>query len=90
MITIQDILKGVNGSQRNPYFQGKDTEVVRGMTSMMSDDKKSIEHIDQADFFTLAHESGHVFFEDNRMLLVTVEDAPEQVIEVFGVDFLEN
>lgn len=60
------------------------------MTSMMSDDKKSIEHIDQADFFTLAHESGHVFFEDNRMLLVTMEDAPEQVIEVFGVDFLEN
>ena len=56
------------------------------MTSMMSDDKKSIEHFDQADFFTLAH----VFFEDNRILLVTMEDAPEQVIEVFGVDFLEN
>lgn len=84
------MLKGVNNAQGNPYFQGKDTEVVRGMTSMMSDDKKSIEPIDQADFFPLAHESGHVFFEDNRMLLVTMEDAPEQVIEVFGVDFLEN
>ena len=39
------------------------------MTSIMSDDNKSIEHIDQADFFTLAHESGHVFFEGIRMLL---------------------
>lgn len=84
------MLKGVNNAQGKPYFQGKDAEVVRGMTSMMSNDKKSIEHIDQADFFTLVHESGHMFFEDNRMLLVTMEDAPEQVIEVFGVDFLEN
>ena len=43
------------------------------MTSMMSDDKKSIEHIDQADFFTLAHESGPVFFEDIRMLLWNIK-----------------
>ena len=26
----------------------------------------------------------------NAKLFVTMEDAPEQVIEVFGVDFLEN
>lgn len=57
---------------------------------MMSDDKKIIELFDQADFFTLAHEPGHVFFEDIRMLLVTMEDAPEQVIGGFGVDFLES
>ena len=60
------------------------------MTPMMSADKKIIELSDQADFFTLAHEPGHVFFEDIRMLLVTMEDAPEQVIGVFGVDFLES
>lgn len=36
---------------------------------MMSDDKKIIELFDQADFFIFAHESGHVFFEDIRMLL---------------------
>ena len=52
--TIQDMLKGVNGSQGKLYFQGKDAEVVRGMTSMMGDDKKIIEHFDQANFFTFA------------------------------------
>ena len=78
-ITIQEMLKGVNDAQGNPYFQGKDTEVVRGMTSMMSDDKKIIELFDKADFSTFVHESGHVFLEDLRML-ATMEDAPEQVI----------
>ena len=51
-ITIQDILKGVKNVQGKPYFQGKDAEVVRGMASMMGDDKKIIEHFDQANFFT--------------------------------------
>ena len=45
-ITIQDMLKGVNNAQGKPYFQGKDAEVVRGMTSMMGDDKKIIERFD--------------------------------------------
>ena len=53
-ITIQDMLKGVNNAQWKPYFQGKDAEVVRGMTSMMGDDKKIIEYFDQANFFTFA------------------------------------
>lgn len=61
------------------YNQAKANEVVRGMTSMMSDDKKIIELFDQADFSTFVHESGHVFLEDLRML-ATMEDAPEQVI----------
>ena len=61
------------------YNQAKADEVVRGMTSMMSDDKKIIELFDQADFSTFVHESGHVFLEDLRML-ATMEDAPEQVI----------
>ena len=78
-ITIQEMLKGVKDAQGNPYYKGKDTEVVRGMTSMMSDDKKIIELFDQADFSTFVHESGHVFLEDLRML-ATMEDAPEQVI----------
>ncbi len=38
-ITIQVILKGVNGSQGKPYFQDKGTEMVSCMTSMMSDEK---------------------------------------------------
>ncbi len=63
----------------NQYYQDKDNEVIRGMTSMMSDDKKIIELFDQADFSTFVHESGHVFLEDLRML-ATMEDAPEQVI----------
>ena len=46
------MLKGVNNVQGKPYFQGKDAEVVRGMASMMGDDKKIIEHFDQANFFT--------------------------------------
>lgn len=94
-ITIQEMLKGVKDAQGNPYFQkvfdpqtiklvnqyyqDKNNEVVRGMTSMMSDDKKIIELFDQADFSTFVHESGHVFLEDLRML-ATMEDAPEQVI----------
>ena len=45
-ITIQVMLKGVNGSHGNPYFQDKGAEVVCGMTSMMSADKKIIEFID--------------------------------------------
>lgn len=61
------------------YNQAKTDEVVRGMTSMMSDDKKIIELFDQADFSTFVHESGHVFLEDLRML-ATMEGAPEQVI----------
>lgn len=61
------------------YNQAKANEVVRGMTSMMSNDKKIIELFDQADFSTFVHESGHVFLEDLRML-ATMEDAPEQVI----------
>lgn len=61
------------------YNQAKADEVIRGMTSMMSDDKKIIELFDQADFSTFVHESGHVFLEDLRML-ATMEDAPEQVI----------
>ena len=61
------------------YNQAKADKVVRGMTSMMSDDKKIIELFDQADFSTFVHESGHVFLEDLRML-ATMEDAPEQVI----------
>ena len=44
------MLKGVNNAQGKPYFQGKDAEVVRGMTSMMGDDKKIIEYFDQANF----------------------------------------
>jgi hypothetical protein len=40
------MLKGVNNAQGKPYFQGKDAEVVRGMTSMMGDDKKIIERFD--------------------------------------------
>lgn len=63
----------------NQYYQDKDNEVIRGMTSMMSDDKKIIELFDQADFSTFVHESGHVFLEDLRML-ATMEGAPEQVI----------
>ena len=63
----------------NQYYQDKNNEVIRGMTSMMSDDKKIIELFDQADFSTFVHESGHVFLEDLRML-ATMEDAPEQVI----------
>ena len=63
------MLKGVNDSQGNPYFQDKGTEVVCGMTSMMSADKKIIELFDWADFFTFAYESILVFFEDIRMLL---------------------
>ena len=63
----------------NQYYQDKNNEVVRGMTSMMSDDKKIIELFDQADFSTFVHESGHVFLEDLRML-ATMEGAPEQVI----------
>lgn len=61
------------------YNQAKAGEVIRGMTSMMSDDKKIIELFDQADFSTFVHESGHVFLEDLRML-ATMEGAPEQVI----------
>lgn len=61
------------------YNQAKADEVVRGMTSMMSDDKKIIELFDKADFSTFVHESGHVFLEDLRML-ATMEGAPEQVI----------
>lgn len=61
------------------YNQAKADEVIRGMTSMMSDDKKIIELFGQADFSTFVHESGHVFLEDLRML-ATMEDAPEQVI----------
>ena len=61
------------------YNQAKADEVIRGMTSMMSDDKKIIELFDQADFSTFVHESGHVFLEDLRML-ATMENAPEQVI----------
>lgn len=61
------------------YNQAKADKVVRGMTSMMSDDKKIIELFDQADFSTFVHESGHVFLEDLRML-ATMEGAPEQVI----------
>ena len=61
------------------YNQAKADEVVRGMTSMMSDDKKIIELFDQADFSTFVHESGHVFLEDLRML-ATMENAPEQVV----------
>ena len=63
----------------NQYYQDKNNEVIRGMTSMMSDDKKIIELFDQADFSTFVHESGHVFLEDLRML-ATMEGAPEQVI----------
>ena len=63
----------------NQYYQDKNNEVIRGMTSMMNDDKKIIELFDQADFSTFVHESGHVFLEDLRML-ATMEDAPEQVI----------
>jgi hypothetical protein len=63
----------------NQYYQDKNNEVIRGMTSMMSDDKKIIELFDQADFSTFVHESGHVFLEDLRML-ATMEDAPEQVV----------
>ena len=63
----------------NQYYQDKNDEVIRGMTSMMSDDKKIIELFDQADFSTFVHESGHVFIEDLRML-ATMEGAPEQVI----------
>lgn len=48
------MLKGVNNAQGKLYFQGKDAEVVRGMTSMMGDDKKIIEYFDQANFFTFA------------------------------------
>ena len=40
------MLKGVNDSQGNPYFQDKGAEVVGGMTSMMSADKNIIEFID--------------------------------------------
>ena len=40
------MLKGVNDSQGNPYFQGKGAEVVCGITSMMSADKKIIEIFD--------------------------------------------
>ena len=61
------------------YNQAKADEVIRGVTSMMSDDKKIIELFDQADFSTFVHESGHVFLEDLRML-ATMEGAPEQVI----------
>lgn len=61
------------------YNQAKADEVIRGMTSMMSDDKKIIELFDKADFSTFVHESGHVFLEDLRML-ATMEGAPEQVI----------
>lgn len=61
------------------YNQAKADEVIRGMTSMMSDDKKIIELFDHADFSTFVHESGHVFLEDLRML-ATMEGAPEQVI----------
>ena len=63
----------------NQYYQDKNNEVIRGMTSMMSDDKKIVELFDQADFSTFVHESGHVFLEDLRML-ATMEGAPEQVI----------
>lgn len=63
----------------NQYYQDKNNEVIRGMTSMMSDDKKIIELFDKADFSTFVHESGHVFLEDLRML-ATMEGAPEQVI----------
>lgn len=45
-ITIQVILKGVNDSQGNPYFQDSSAEVVCGMTSMISADKKIIELFD--------------------------------------------
>lgn len=45
-VTIQEMLKGVNDSQGNPYFQGKGAEVACGMTSMMSADKKIIEFFD--------------------------------------------
>jgi hypothetical protein len=61
------------------YNQAKADEAIRGMTSMMSDDKKIIELFDQANFSTFVHESGHVFLEDLRML-ATMEGAPEQVI----------
>lgn len=61
------------------YNQAKADEVIRGMTSMMSDDKKIIELFDKADLSTFVHESGHVFLEDLRML-ATMEGAPEQVI----------
>jgi len=40
------MLKGVKDSQDNPYFQDKGTEVVCGMKSMMSVDKKIIELFD--------------------------------------------
>ena len=63
------MLKGVNDSQGNSYFQGKGAEVVCGITSMMSADKTIIEFFDRADFFTFAYESIHVFFEDICMLL---------------------
>lgn len=45
-ITIQVIRKGVNDSQGNPYFQYSSAEVVCGMTSMISADKKIIELFD--------------------------------------------
>lgn len=68
-ITIQVMLKGVNDSQGNPYFQDSSAEVVCGMTSMISADKKIMEFFNWADFFTLAHEPRPVFFGDIRMLL---------------------
>lgn len=40
------MLKGVNDSQDNPYFQDKGAEVVSCMTPMMSTDKKIIELFD--------------------------------------------
>lgn len=63
------MLKGVNDSQGNPYFQDSGVEVVCGMTSMMSDDKKIIELSERVDFFTFAYKPGHMFFEDICMSL---------------------
>lgn len=64
--------------EKNPeFYQSRDT--VRGMTSLMADDRKIVDLFETADFSTFVHESGHVFLEDLHML-ATMENAPEQVV----------
>ena len=54
---------------------------------MMSADKKIIELFDRADFFIFAHESGHVFFEDIRMLLRKIKKRAKTPFAQYAIDW---
>lgn len=74
-----DLVK-YKSSLNNKYYQNMTGKNVRGLTSLMANDKKIIQLFSHANFSTFVHESGHVFLEDLQML-AKMDNAPKQVIE---------